>query len=338
MLASRPGIAIGGAMRLKRLALIIVLALATSWSGPERLPLLGDHPNITAIPIPLDPAAPAKRQVGSLTYLGGVELWSRDGAFGGFSSLSVAGDRFTLLSDGGGVVRFRMDARFHLADPQFAQLPVGPGIGWRKNDRDSESMTVDPATGHIWVGFEGTNQIWRYAPGLTEPATGAAPIAMRGWDDNGGAESLVRLRDGRFLTIAETTRWPGSEARQALLFDGDPVARPDRGFRFGYLPPAGYDPSDATELPDGRVLVLNRRLSWPFKWIAVLTLIDPASFKPGTTVQGKVVARFAPPLNVDNFEGLAMTREGGATILWMVSDDNQFVLERTLLMKFRVDL
>src|SRR3569623_1691360 len=126
MLASRPGIAIGGAMRLKRLALIIVLALATSWSGPERLPLLGDHPNITAIPIPLDPAAPAKRQVGS-------------------------------QANRGGVVRFRMDARFHLADPQFAQLPVGPGIGWRKNDRDSESMTVDPATGHIWVGFEGTN-------------------------------------------------------------------------------------------------------------------------------------------------------------------------------------
>ena len=73
MLASRPGIAMGGAMRLKRLALMIVLALATSWSGPERLPLLGDHPNITATPIPLDPTAPAKRQVGSLTYHGGVE-------------------------------------------------------------------------------------------------------------------------------------------------------------------------------------------------------------------------------------------------------------------------
>ncbi|HEX4694364.1 esterase-like activity of phytase family protein [Sphingomonas sp.] len=324
-------------MRLKRLALMIVLALAMGWSGPERLPLLGDDPNIRAVPIPLDPNAPDKRQVGALTYLGGVELWSRDGAFGGFSSLTVAGDRFTLLSDGGGIVRFRMDAGLHVSAPEFAELPAGPGQGWQKVDRDSESMTADPA-GQVWVGFETTNQIWRYAPNLTSPAAGVAPRAMRGWVDNGGAESMVRLHDGRFLAIAEVDRRPGSDARNALLFDDDPVAQPDRGFRFGYLPPAGYDPSDATELPDGRVLVLNRRLSWPFRWSAVLTLIDPRQFKPGAIVKGKVVATFDPPLNVDNFEGLAITREGAATILWMVSDDNQFVLERTLLMKFRVDL
>ena len=325
-------------MRLKRLALITLLALLPNWSGPERLPLLGYRPDITAIPVPLDSQAPGVRRTGALTYLGGVELWSHDGAFGGFSSLSVDGDRFTLLSDGGGIARFRMDAGFHVTAPQFAELPAGPGRGWDKVDRDSESMTVDPVSGRAWVGFETTNQIWRYSPGLTAPAAGVAPRAMRGWVDNGGAESLVRLRDGRFLVIAEVDRRAGSEARNALLFDGDPVGQPDRGFKFGYLPPAGYDPSDATQLPDGRVLVLNRRLDLPFTWRAVITLIDPGDFKPGAIVAGKVVATFAPPLNTDNFEGLAITREGNDTILWMVSDDNQFVLERTLLMKFRLDL
>jgi hypothetical protein len=326
-------------MRAKRPIAMTLLALATSWSGPERRPVLGARADIVATRVALDPGEPKRAQVGALTFLGGVALSSSDGAFGGFSSISVAGDRFTLLSDGGSIVRFRMDANFRMSDPAFGDLPGGPGIGWDKSDRDSESMAVDPASGQVWVGFERANQIWRYAPGLTPPAAMAAPPAMAGWMDNGGAESLVRLHDGRFLVIAETDQRPGSGgARNALVFSGDPVAHPNAGFRFGYLPPAGYDPSDAVELPDGRVLVLNRQLAVPFRWSAVLTLIDPRGFKPGAIVAGREIARFAAPLTVDNFEGLAVTREGGVTILWMVSDDNLFVLQRTLLMKFRLNL
>ena len=301
-------------------------------------PVLGERAAIDAARVAIDPGDPARVKVGALTYLGGVVLSSSDGAFGGFSSLSVAGDRFTLLSDGGTIVRFRMDAGFKVSEPWFGDLPAGPGGGWDKSDRDSEAMTVDPASGHVWVGFERANQIWRYARGLAPPAAGAAPPAMAGWMENGGAESLVRLHDGRFLAIAETDPWHGGAARNALMFLGDPVGHPDSGFRCGYLPPAGYDPSDATELPDGRVLVLNRRLGMPFRWSAILTLIDPRGFKPGAIVAGREIARFAAPLTVDNFEALAVTREGSATILWMVSDDNLFVLQRTLLMKFRVDL
>ena len=139
--------------------------------------------------------------------------------------------------------------------------------------------------------------------------------------------------------IAETDVRPGTGgARNALLFAGDPVARPDRSVGFGYLPPPGYDPSDAVELPDGRVIVLNRKLAMPFAWSAILTLIDRRAMTQGAIVRGREIARLAPPLTVDNFEGLAVTREGGATILWMVSDDNLFLLQRTLLLKFRLDL
>jgi hypothetical protein len=70
----------------------------------------------------------------------------------------------------------------------------------------------------------------------------------------------------------------------------------------------------------------------------VLTLIDPRRIRTGMTIRGREIARLAPPLTVDNFEGLAITREHGATMLWMVSDDNLLFLQRTLLMKFRLDL
>ena len=43
------------------------------------------------------------------------------------------------------------------------------------------------------------------------------------------------------------------------------------------------------------------------------------------------------PLIHDNFEGVAITREGRDTIVWLVSDDNQLFLQRSLLLKFKLD-
>ena len=324
--------------RRNRYLLMLALALSCQWSGTPERPMLGAVPDLTATPVPLDPGDPKHLKVGALTFIGGVRLTSKDLAFGGYSSMTIDHGLFTLLSDGGTVVRFRLDDRFRLSAPGFGDLPVGPGTGWNKADRDSESMTLDPATGRAWVGYERVNQIWRYSPGLTLPATTVAPQPMADWSENGGAESMVRLHDGRFLVIAETSRRLPSQARSALIFDRDPVEKPLKGFEFGYLPPDGYDPSDATELPDGRVLILNRKLALPFSWSAVLTLIDPRDIRPGVTIRGREIARLAPPLTVDNFEGLAITREHGATMLWMVSDDNLLILQQTLLMKFRLDL
>lgn len=324
--------------RRNRYLLMLALALSCQWSGTPERPMLGAVPDLTATPVPLDPGDPKHLKVGALTFIGGVRLTSKDLAFGGYSSMTIDHGLFTLLSDGGTVVRFRLDDRFRLSAPGFGDLPVGPGTGWNKADRDSESMTLDPATGRAWVGYERVNQIWRYSPGLTLPATTVAPQPMADWSENGGAESMVRLHDGRFLVIAETSRRLPSQARSALIFDRDPVEKPLKGFEFGYLPPDGYDPSDATELPDGRVLILNRKLALPFSWSAMLTLIDPRDIRPGVTIRGREIARLAPPLTVDNFEGLAITREHGATMLWMVSDDNLLILQQTLLMKFRLDL
>lgn len=321
------------------LSVLTILILCPTYAGSTRLDLLGDDTRITVRPVPLNPDDPTQRRVGALTFLGGIALSSADGAFGGFSSITVRGDRFTLLSDGGNIVRFRMGPEFAISDVRFSELPAGPEWGWSKKERDSESMTTDPA-GNIWVGFERYNMIWRYGPDFTLPAKGARPSSMREWPENGGAESMVRLHDGRFVVIGETARPPHHrDLRTMLIYDRDPVAAPRRGMILSYKPPAGgFDPSDATQLPDGRLLVLNRDFSLPFRWSAVITLLDLKDARPGAVLEGREVARFEAPLTVDNYEGLAITREGGATILWMVSDDNQMILERSLLLKFRLNL
>ncbi|MEP7005093.1 MAG: esterase-like activity of phytase family protein [Sphingomonas bacterium] len=318
-------------------SVLLLLFLTPTWMGSSQLPLLGDDPVFEAQPVSLDAGRPALRRVGQLTWLGGVQLTGHTPAFGGFSSMRVAGDHFTLLSDGGNIVRFRMDSRWRLSERGFAELPAGPGAGWGKEDRDSESMTIDPGTGQIWVGFERANAIWRYTPGLAQGEAHAAPPAMADWPPNGGAESMVRLADGSFVVISEIGPGAHGKGRAAIRFAGDPTGHPRAGFAFSFLPPAGFDPSDITALPDGRLLVLVRKFRLPLTFAAKLMEVDPASIRPGAMVRGREIATLAEPLIHGNFEGLAVTREGSATIIWICSDNDQLFLQRSLLLKFRLE-
>jgi hypothetical protein len=292
---------------------------------------------LDATPVSLDPGSAARVRVGALTWLGGVSLRSADPAFGGFSAMRLVGDRFTLVSDGGNVVSFRMGGDFRVRDAAFGDIREGPGTGWNKPDRDVESLAFDPASGTTWLGFERDNAIWRYDAALSRAQGSVRPAAMRDWPSNGGPESMVRLRDGRFVVISESGRPGNGKGRIGLLFAGDPVEAPDRGFRFTYVPPAGYDPSDMAELPDGRLLILNRRFAIPALFTARLTLVDPRAIRPDAVVTGREIAAFASPLLHDNFEALAVAREGGDTIVWIAADDNQQPWERSLLLKFRLE-
>jgi hypothetical protein len=320
------------------LSIPLVLLLVPGWTGDARLPLLGDSAEVAAERVALDSQAPGRTRLGGLTFLGGVALTSPDRAFGGFSALALAGDRFTLLSDGGNVVEFRMGADWRPRDVRFGALPGGPGTGWRKSDRDSESLARDPRTGRLWVGFERANAIGRFAPGFARAEAFARPRAMRRWPENGGAETLARLADGRFVAISESRRPKvDRSAREGVIFAGDPVAGPAGVERFAYRPAPGYDPVDAAELPDGRLIVLERRFRFPFRWYNRLALVPRGAVRAGATVRGRELARLAAPVLHDNFEGVVAVRQGTATVIWLVSDDNQSSLQRTLLLKFRLD-
>ena len=318
--------------------LLLVLLIVPGWAGEKRLELPAAAPRLRVERV----TGPVERRVGALTFLGGVALASGDPAFGGYSTLAVAGDRFTLLSDGGVLLRFRMDGNWQVHGHRLDPLPAGPGTGWTKAERDAEAMTIDPRDGRIWVAFENANAIWRYAPGFARGERWRAPRAMARWPGGGGSESMTRLRDGRFLVIAEAHRPSGSkdgrraEARVGLIFAGDPTDPKTRIARFAYRPERGHDPVDVAELPDGRLLVLERGFDLPFRWSTRLALVERGAVRPGAVVGGRTVARLRVPLPRDNFEGLAVTREGDATIVWLVSDDNQFRLQRTLLLKFRL--
>ena len=332
-------------------ALLLFLCVG-SYAGEDARPLLGEATTIIATPVLLDRGDPQRRRVGRLAFLEGWMLTSPDRAFGSVSAMAVSGRRFTLLSDAGGVMSFDLDAQGKASRARFVNLPAGPGVGaWSKDFRDTESMTIDPATGRAWIGYENVNQIWRYAPGFSAAEMHAAPSAMADWPHESGPEAMVRLRSGRFLLFAESAPGPKRGSNDALLFTSDPAVPGARPIRFGYRRPAGFRVTDVAELPDGRLLILHRRTQ-PTRlrlgqvvggWKLVsgietlVRIVDARGIRAGSVIEGRDIARLAPPLTIENFEALAVTRDANRTIVWIASDDNFAPYQRTLLMKFALD-
>jgi len=314
------------------LSLLAVLLLVPGWTGEARLPVLS--PDATVRARWLAPTGGSPRRIGALQPIGALSLSSDDHAFGGYSALALRGDEAVLLSDGGQFLRLSI-AGVRLLRRGVVSLRDGPGTGWMRQDRDTESLVLDRATGDAWIGFERVNAIWRFASDLKHATARIAPKPMRRWGDNTGPESLVRLKDGRFLVIQEG--WRGMrEPREALLFAGDPTAPGAAWEVLHYQPPDGFAPSDAAVLPDGDVLVLNRRWHFPpLRFDSVLVRIARDSIRPGALLTGPVVADLSPIMAQENAEGIAVTVERGATMIWVVTDNDMSRWRPTVLAKFR---
>lgn len=277
--------------------------------------------------VPLNPDDPAQQDLGPLRYLGGWKLTSDDRRFGAISGLAVDGDRLLALSDQGIIFRFSPPPTGNSVE--IIPLLEGPGDRGSKADRDSESLVLHD--GRIWLGYENSNQIWRYRVGDWRAEASHRPNTMRRWAGNRGAESLARLADGRFLAIREDVDAEG--VSDAVLFAGDPTDPDTQATALKVDPPPQFRFTDAAQLPDGRLLLLARSVGLMTGWTGRLFVAGlPAEASQLMPIQE--IARFESPLTRDNLEGLAVAQENGRTIVWIASDDNLFGLQRTLLLKF----
>lgn len=325
--------------KMQRILIVLTLAVlllpAPHMNKPETVRTGALLVNARVLPISSVDAS--LDHVGALTFLGGWELTSDNDGFGGISAMlaSPAGD-ILGLSDSGILMGFHVGPGDGDGHAFIAPLPV------RAQDRhlpwwawDSESMTHDPATSRYWVGFELQQAICRYGPGFARVEACRTWPDILAWPKTGSIESLARLPDGRFLAISEMGMTADGR-HDMLLFVDDPVeADTPPPVHLRYTPPRGYRPTDAVALDDRHLLVLNRRLTLERLFTATIAIVDlPAQPKDGTELKARTLARLAPPLLADNFEGLAVSQENGRSILWVISDDNHEFFQRTLLLKF----
>ncbi|HTN14942.1 MAG TPA: esterase-like activity of phytase family protein [Sphingomonadaceae bacterium] len=315
------------------LALILALGLAPGIVWRSEPPLPDYSQSVTFVRLPL-PTGDALRigGTGSPVVTGAWRIDSPNSQFGSYSALLLMnGGSFLAFSDQGGFLRAPLPGL-------RGKVEIGhalPGAGEFKQMQDIESATRDSASGRIWLGLEGRNAIVRLERDLST-ALIVQPPQMRRWRANGGPESLLRLRDGRFLTLAESPPAWGEKGSPGLLFAGDPVAGAEAE-QFLFEPPEGYLPTDIKQLPDGRVLILLRAIGiLPPRFTARLVLADPEEIRPGQLWPWRAVGTIDYPLPLDNFEGLEVTggKDGGPLTLWIISDDNASkLLQRTVLLR-----
>ena len=310
--------------------LAVAMAAGLGFATWLRAPMPPHNHDLVLKLAPLSlPGAPL--QLGPFTLTGAWQLTSPNSDVGGYSALvRPAPGRLLALSDRGFYLEFAAPGA------PIGSVGIGPVLNDQallKKNRDVESASWDPASGQLWLGLEGRNAVIRQHLDMR-------PIALRvipewsGWGSNTGPEAMVRLRDGRFVVLCECfTGWFEDTAHPAFLYAADPSAG-SPGQAFSFEGAAGYRPTDMAELPDGRVLIVLRRLLWPApaRFAAKLMLADPAQIVPGQPWQAVELADLSAPLPVDNFEALAIEpRAAGWITAWLMSDDNEAVSQRTLL-------
>ena len=315
-------------MRSGRAFLSVLVALGLAPGTWVRAP---EKPNDLTSPVTVERLQVPPAMVGPLKLDGAWVLASENDLFGGWSGLAAwKDDDLLAISDNGRIMVFDKPDRSDAA-PRLDVFPSTRGL--EKRERDYEALTWSPETNELWVSVEGSNSIWRFA---TPPAFlgRRAPAEMRGWGVNSGGESLVRLPDGRFIAFREGSA--GDGLHEALMFDSDP-SKATAVTAFTLVGRAGFRPSDATLLPDGRLLIVLRKFhfAWPPRFTAQLVTADPARIEQGKPLPTENVGTIEPPIPTDNFEGVTVTREtDGTTVVWLISDDNFMRYQRTLLLKF----
>jgi hypothetical protein len=294
---------------------------------------------VELLPIELDSRNPQQKEFGRLEFLNGFQLRSRDRRFGGLSGLTIGADgRLYAVSDAGYWVSAQMilDSEARLLDLSNWDIqPLLSTIGVPATDplHDAEALARAP-DGSFMVAFEKIHRIWRYPPppltyhSLPVPVPIPALVAQA--PSNGGLEGIAVFSDGRLLALTEEFQNPDGSFK-GWLIDGQQF------FELSYLPSQDFRVTDCAALSNGDVIVLERRYV-PFGILsATVKLVRAATIQPGSKLIGEELIKLEYPLEVDNFEGVAV-QEGprSGTIIYIVSDDNYHPIQRTLLLQFRL--
>jgi hypothetical protein len=297
----------------------------------------GDPPigTLRATQLPFGSEIAPGGAVDRLVFRGALQLTSDDPRFGGLSGLHVSAEgRATAVSDRGFFVEFDLveaeDGTLTSAD-RLKIEPITDSAGrvfQRQFDRDSEEIVVLPDGTRI-VAFEHNPRLLWFAPGSNRTMR-VLSLAGLVPSNNYGVEAIAALADGRLWLIAERVGEQES-VRHGWIGSGD-----GRWTRLDYLPVENDDVSGSAVLPNGDVLVLERWASLLAGFQNRLVRVAAAAIAAGGQLSGEELLRLRPPRLSDNFEGVAVREQGDRLAVYLVSDDNYFALQRTLLLKFEL--
>jgi len=292
---------------------------------------------VSAQPISrLSATDPDRTRFGSLLFRSGLDLKSDVSAFGGFSGLwrSPKGDEIVALADNAQVLKARVemsDGRLSgLSHAVLAPLLLSSGqLARRSRYYDTESLAIAGAA--AFVGVERNHAVIRYERSRDGALVAGVPIKapqeLRDLSNNGGLEALALAPRRSSLAGALVGL---SEGGKGFILTGS------RQGMFTIALRGGFDVTDMAFLDNGDALILERRFSIFGGFGCRLRRIAASAIRAGATgVDGEAVYESDASHRIDNMEGISLHREGGETVVTLISDNNfNTNLQRTLLLEF----
>ncbi|MBO6919382.1 MAG: esterase-like activity of phytase family protein [Rhizobiaceae bacterium] len=282
---------------------------------------------------------------GSFKFLGGIEFESDNDLVGAISGFRFLDDRTTFLAvaDTGywfkGELERDTDGLLKgVSSFQIASILDQSGRPSREKWQfDAEGLAIKD--GRAFVSFERNARIDGYPLDnvLSAPVDVNVPVQIPAYEfrRNGGLEALaVSPKDGplegSMVALAERSVDEKGNLFAAIV-DG-----PKAGvFTVKRNPP--FNITDADFLPNGDLLVLERRFNIASGVGMRIRRIAGADIKKGALVDGNVLLEAGSGYQIDNMEGMSITKdEKGHINVTLVSDDNHSFLQRNLLLEFRL--
>lgn len=309
------------ATSLALMAVAACAAVATSTPGPIAGPDYAIRMEARHVPLGIGGATLAP----GVTFGGGLVL--RGPNLHGLSDLKVQGVtssevRAWAISDFGDLVRFtiRLDrnGRLTSADSAINRPLTGPdgAILTPKANADAEGLAI-LADGEVLVSFERDHRIWSYGVDFASPAS-PVPSPDFAFPDNEGMEGLSADGDGWLVLGEGGGAWLCDRGGCVPL--SDPMPTPADGFRF----------TGADQDPQGGWFVVERYYAPPLDMRVRVRHLSPEGGLSEPLIQ------LRPPASTDNFEGIAAVATATGTRLYLLSDDNNNFVQKTLLLAFDV--
>lgn len=295
---------------------------------------------------------PAKTY-GELTFLGGLVLSAYDRRFGAFSSLLASPDGSELLtaSDRGawlsltlrqdedgtplGVVSAEIAPRLSLD----GRPPDDKGAGDAESlARRGDDILVSVEVGRLLLAYPGPDPIAATPRRLPLPAETSCLSA------NSGIEALAVAPEtspvaGSLVLIGERgcTRWPATlEGTRLPVWLVSPKGDVRR---LMLVRTDAFRPTGAAFLPGGDLLVLERRYTGGLDIGMRIRRIGRDDLAGPGPIDGPVLMTADFAYEIDNMEGIAVSADAiGRPVITLISDDNRSLLQRTLLLRFRLEL
>jgi hypothetical protein len=286
-------------------------------------------------------------EVDGLIWRGGLELNTNNADFGGLSDLSFISmdNRVLAITDRGKFISMLLiyDDQGGLSavtDSTITPIVNSKGVALpNRFSSDAEALETiyrDGAPAAVRVGFENLTRVADFELGDTAPRGKAREVAIPEWlSRNRSNESIEALciappaSPVAGSTIILTEGIPAEGGRAGVM-----LGQADRG-PLTIKQIDGMNPTACAFAPDGDLYVLERGISL-FGFTMQVRRVAAKDVQPNATLVGKIVLNGMGG-DVDNMEGLAIS-EGplGDTRLTLLSDNNFFDLQRTILLQFSI--